>query len=397
MTLSRRTARYVLVFSLLGVGMAGAATVTAYRDSVEAYFSAAPDSTEASAVTRDESNKVGPSQTIPVRAFAVQPAGQLSQQRTLTGIVRARHETSLAFRVNGKVVRRYVEVGQRVQPGQLLYALDDEDYRLQQKSAAASLVIADANVVQTTAEEKRQRELLTSNAISKSDYERSIALRDAALGQQETARKQLELANHQIEYCSLTADAAGIITSIDVEAGQVVAIGTRVCSLAQTEELEAVVDLPENRLPGDQEVVTTVRFWSIPGVEVNARMRELSPIADAVSRTYRARFTLLNPPTQVQLGMTATVNLPSPSAQEQGSTLTYRVPPSSLFQREGQPSIWLIDQDTGVITPRLVQIRQYANDAVFIEADLTPGTLIVSAGAHKLDEHQHVRVWETME
>ena len=334
---------------------------------------------------------------VPVRVFQVGRPDAIQERHSLTGIVRARYETREGFRVSGKIAKRWVEVGQAVDKGQLLFELDDEDYQLQLKTAEANLQIANANVVQTTADEKRQRQLLASNAISPSEYERSIAARDAALGQQISAQKQQELAANQIEHCKLKADFSGIVLAIEAEAGQVVAIGDHVCTLAKTDELEAVVDVPENRVPRDTKLNASVQFWSFPGLQVRAKLREISPIADPLARTYRSRFTLINPSPDVKLGMTTTVTWQDACHAPNDSSESFAIPTSSIYQRDGEPAIWVVEPDSGQLTSLPVRIERLKSTDVIVRCDLTPGQLVVSAGAHKLDAGQRVRVWERQE
>jgi multidrug efflux pump subunit AcrA (membrane-fusion protein) len=191
-------------------------------------------------------------QPVPVRVFVVGSITPKSSMSSLTGVVRARHEISLAFRVSGKIRQRYVEVGQRVEKGAPLFDLDPEDFGLQLRTAQANLDVAEATVQRTAADAERSAELRRVNANSESEYERVQAERAIAIGQRQSALRQLELARNQLMYCRLSADEAGVITAISAEAGQVVTAGFRVAELAQTEELEAVIDIPENRIPRER-------------------------------------------------------------------------------------------------------------------------------------------------
>ncbi len=142
--------------------------------------------------------------------------------------------------------------------------LDAEDYQLQQRTAQANLAVAKAALLQATAEEKRLAELRRSNAVSASEYDSGLSNRDIALGRLESAQRQLELANNQLAYCELKAEEDGIVTSISAEAGQVVNLGTTVCSVARLSELEAVIDIPENRWPREVELEIKPPFGRCP-------------------------------------------------------------------------------------------------------------------------------------
>jgi len=346
---------------------------------------------------------------VPVRMFEVGSVESRSAKNVFTGTVRARYETPVGFRVGGKIVSRKIEVGQKVNLGDVLFELDAEDYQLQQKTSEANLVVARASVRQSTAEEQRLVELRRANAVSQSEYDLGLSARDIALGQQTSAERQLQLANNQLGYCRLVADATGIVTNVQAESGQVVTAGTPVCVIAQAEQLEAVIDIPENRSSLAPDLVASVQFWSLPDQHSTARLRELSPVADPVTRTYRARFSIEHPPAEVHLGMTATVSWDEVSREASSSSkfaLTggtresiVSVPSSAIIQHGDGSAVWLATPDSSSTTtysiqPQSVQVKAYGAQLTEISSGLTSGQLIVSAGVQKLDEAMKVRVWE---
>ncbi len=361
---------------------------------------------------------------VPVRMFEVGSVESRRAKNVFTGTVRARYETPLGFRVGGKIISRKIEVGQKVNPGDILFELDTEDYRLQQKTTEANLVVARAAVRQSTAEERRLGDLRRTNAISQSEYDLGLSARDIALGQQTSAERQLQLANNQLAYCRLVADTSGIVMSVQAESGQVVAAGTPVCVIAQAEQLEAVVDIPENRSSLPENLLASVGFWSLPNVRSTAKLRELSPVADPVTRTYRARFSIEQPPEEIQLGMTATVNWDEKSKGTVSTSelatnditsndginndgmnydgMNYdvvSVPSAAIIQHGERSAVWLASPDPltiGIFTirPQVVKVKSYGANMTEISSGLTLGQLIVSAGVQKLDEAMKVRVWE---
>src|SRR5205807_6598518 len=164
-------------------------------------------------------------------------------------------------------------------------------------------------VAQTAADDVRARALVRSISISVAEAEKARMARDTAVGRRDRAREALTLASNRLAYCELTADADGVITSLPAEAGQVVAEGQVVARLARDGEREAVVSLPENQAVAARSARATVTLWAAPGESYPAVLRELSPTADPVTRTYQARFTIQKPGPKVVLGMTATVHL----------------------------------------------------------------------------------------
>ena len=229
--------------------------------------------------------------------------------REFVGVVRARYETDLGFRVAGKIVSRVVNVGDRVKVGDVVARLDPQDLKLQVESAEAEFAAATSSLHQAASDLDRYTTLKTRGWASIADFDRKKAAKDEAEGRLERAKRSLDLAHNQLDYSDLKADADGVITATLAEPGQVVAIGQPVVRLAHRGEKEAVVALPETWLAEARSSKATVQLWSGPGRNFTARLRELSPQADAATRTYAARFTIDNPDNSVALGMTATVTL----------------------------------------------------------------------------------------
>src|SRR5499427_10197428 len=215
-------------------------------------------------------------------------------RREFVGVVRARYETDLGFRVAGKIVTRVVNVGDSVRVGDVVARLDPEDLRLQVQSAEAELAAATSNLAQASADYERYAKLKTNGWASTADFDRKKAASDEAQGRLDRARRALDLARNQLGYADLKADADGVITATLAEPGQVVAIGQAVARLAHRGEKEALVALPETWLAEARTSKATVRLWSDPDRSFAANLRELSPQADPATRTYAARFTIVD-------------------------------------------------------------------------------------------------------
>jgi RND family efflux transporter MFP subunit len=270
-----------------------------------------------------------------------------------------------------------------------LFRLDPEDYELAVKAAEADLVATEAEVKVTIVEHQRRVELRRTGAASLSEFDRTLSDRDVAVGRRDRAVKALALARNRLSYCTLAADADGVVTALPAEAGQVVADGQPVARLARDGGREAVVSLPENRVGAARSARARVTLWSTPGVALPAELRELSPAADPVTRTYQARFAIPGAGPAVELGMTATVHLTSADA-----TRGFVLPLSSLLGQGGRPAVWVVGRGAGRPTLTPVEVREYRQESVVIADGLKPGDLVVSAGVHKIDPGSVVRPWE---
>jgi RND family efflux transporter MFP subunit len=335
---------------------------------------------------KDSRDAPGVPRVVRVRTVKEGPA---AGEQAYTGVVRARCESDLAFRVGGKVVARLIEIGDRVRPGQVLLQLDPRDYELAVKVAEAELTTADAEFKQATAEEGRTRRAVASEASSATEYDKARAARDMAAGRQVRAARALELARNRLGYCTLTADAAGVVIALPAEVGQVVAEGQVVTRVARAGEKEAVVSIPENRVSCTKAGSARVTFWSEPGKSYPVTLRELSPVADPVTRTFQARFTLPTGVSGVELGMTATVHVTLTDAPA-----GYALPRTCLTRTGDRPAVWVVERASGRLTLVPVRVVRYGQDAVVLADGVKPGDLVVTAGVQKLDPGCLVRPLE---
>jgi len=309
------------------------------------------------------------------------------QTLLLAGTVVPRIESTLGFRVAGKIVQRSVDVGAVVKPGDIIASLDPSDYKLAVDNARAALASAEADYVRAKADHERYLNLRGSMAFVPQTLDQRQSLASTALARVDQARSQLSSAENNLAYTVLRADAAGVVTAVQAEVGQVMAQGQGVIRLARLDELEIVVGVPEHRLKVVRAAQgASFELWSDPGRRHAAKLRELSPSADPVTRTYAARFSVLEPPEFIGLGMTATLGFERPDA-----TPVAEVPLSAIFQRGTQPAVWVVDRDTGAVELRPVTIARWRDDTAAILSGVKEGELIATAGVHKLETGQKVK------
>src|SRR5262245_19974392 len=308
--------------------------------------------------------------------------------REFVGVVRARYETDIGFRVAGKIVSRVVNVGDRVQVGDVVARLDPQDLKLQVESAEAEFAAATSSLQQAASDLARYATLKTRGWTSIADFDRKKAAKDEAEGRLERAKRSLDLAQNQLDYSDLKADADGVITATLAEPGQVIAIGQPVVRLAHRGEKEAVVALPETWLAEARNSKASVQLWSGPGRNFAARLRELSPQADAATRTYAARFTIDNPDASVVLGMTATVTL-----SHSTDVSVAELPLAAILNRGTGPSVFVVDQ-SGALELRPVQVASFTEDSALVTSGVSSGDRIVALGVQKLDAGERVHAIE---
>ena len=319
-------------------------------------------------------------------AMVVQPGAAGGTASAFAGEVRARHEPALSFRIGGKVVRRMVDVGDRVKTGQPLAQLDAADVGLQLEGSRAQLASAEADLALAESELERHQSLFERQLVSKSLYDTKLSARNAAVARVRQARAQAAVSGNQAGYAVLRSPVDGVVAQRLVEAGQVVQAGQTVFLLAQDGEREVAISVPEQSAadfqPGRK---LAIELWSEPGVRLPATLREIAPAADPQARTYAARVAFDAGSSRGDIGQSARVY----ALDDDQDSLS--VPLSAVHSVEGQPALWVVDPKTSKVALREVLIGPYGETAVPVLSGLAPGEWVVAAGVHLLLEGQRVQ------
>lgn len=323
----------------------------------------------------------------PVLAQVVQPAAN-GLGNLYSGEVRARYETDLAFRVGGKLVERLVDVGSPVTRGTVLARLDPQDARLAADGARSQLAAAEADHSLAKSELERYRQLYAQSFVSQAVLDARLTTFNATKAKLDQARAQYSAARNQSDYTTLIADADGVITAVAAEHGQVVSAGQPIVRLARPEEKEVVINVPESRLAELRDAKQIlVALWTEPQRPYVGRVREISPTADPVTRTFTVKVSVPQADAAVRLGMTANVVVVDPR-----DVAVVTLPLSALDQSAGAASVWIVDPQTRRTAPRPVEIGAYREDGVTVRAGVSAGEVVVTAGVHKLVAGETVRL-----
>ncbi len=326
----------------------------------------------------------------PLRAVKVLTVGESGSTTDLefSGEVRARIESNLGFRVAGKVLSRPAEIGQRVKAGQLLAQIDPQDYRASADAAEAQLVAAQTNRDVASADFKRYQDLHAQGFISVAELQRREAAFISAQAQWKQAQAQSSVQGNQSGYTRLLADGAGIVTSVDASAGQVVAAGQPVVRLALDGPRDVVFSVPEDKLgllkTGDK---VKVRQW-VDGQVLEAVVRDVSASADSVTRTFLAKAALPKDAAPV-LGSTVTVNL----ARGKDAAKTIKLPTSALRFEAGATSVWVLDPNTMTVKSQAIEVNTAEGNEAVVTSGLQNGDRVVLSGVHVLTSGQKVSVF----
>jgi RND family efflux transporter MFP subunit len=320
-----------------------------------------------------------------VQIAVAKPA--VASERTFTGIIGARVQSNLGFRVPGKVIERLVDVGREVHAGQPLMRLDQKDLDLVLAAKENAVAAARAAAVQAKDDEVRYRQLAADGWASRQRYEQAKSAFDTAAAQLAAAEAQANVARNEAGYSLLLADADGTVVETLAEPGQVVAAGQTMLKLAHAGHREALVNLPETVRP-DIGSPAQARMYGDRSVPSPAHLRQLSDAADAASRTYEARYVLDGEASLAPLGATVTVTL---SIGETSDAV--EVPLGALYDNGQSSGVWVVDPHSSSVSLKIVQVRRLAEETVVVSG-VKSGEAVVALGAHLLHQGERVRLAE---
>lgn len=322
----------------------------------------------------------------PVKVVEIARAGTTREFR-YSGTVKARTEMNQGFRVAGKIVERLVDIGDRVQPGDMLVRIDPTDYALAVRTAEANLSAAEKQVETVRLTQKRAEELFGKKFASQAQLDEARLGYQQALAARDAASSSLQQAKNQVAYADLKADRKGIVTTIGADVGQVVGAGTPVVTVAVDGEKEIQIAVPETEIshfrPGQ---AVNVGFWTDDSLRLPGKVREVAGSADPQSRTFSVRTSLTDDP-RVLLGMTATVAATVSAGQPLAT-----VPLEALASKDGNTIVWVADRATSTVHPRIVTVTDFAPDGVHVAQGLQPGDLVVAAGTQFMTENLKVKL-----
>jgi RND family efflux transporter MFP subunit len=331
-----------------------------------------------------------PPEVRPVRTVTA-AKHDVAETVTYTGRIEAEAETRLSFRIGGRMIERPVNTGDRVEPGQLVARLEPHNELNALRSAQAAVTAAEAQFTEAQQNYERQSFLLARDVASRAQYDRAQQARDTAGAMLDAARAQLQVAQDQVGDTELKADAGGIVIATAAELGEVIHPGQLIVRVAPKGGRDAVFDVPGQMLRSARgRASVEVRLTDDPSVATIGRVREVSPQADPVTRTFEVKVGLTDPPAAMRLGVTVTgsVRLDASPAME--------LPAAALTGFDRRPAVWVVDPASLTVALRDVEILRHNPATVAIASGLEPGEIVVTAGTQALHPGQKVRLLGTM-
>jgi RND family efflux transporter MFP subunit len=321
----------------------------------------------------------------PVRTVVVERGG-LGQTIVLTGQIQAEKEVALAFRIGGRIIERAVDTGDRVKPDQVVAKLDPQNELNSLRSARAALAAANARLEQDSNHFDRQETLLQQGWTTRANFDQAQQALRTAQATVDDAKAQVEIAEDRVGYTQLRAGLAGTITRRAAESGEVVQAGQIVFMVARESGWDAVFDVPAQVLrtaPAEADVV--ISLTDDPSVTTKGRVRQVDPQADPVTRTFKVRVAVNDPPPAMRLGATVSGRM----EVDHGHGIS--LPASALTATEKNPAVWVVNPDSMTVALKPVDILRFDPGTVVLSGGLDGGEIVVTAGVQALHPGQKVR------
>jgi membrane fusion protein, multidrug efflux system len=328
-------------------------------------------------------------QVRPVRTVTVVKR-DVGETVSFTGRIQAENEARLAFRIPGRMIERPINVGDHVEPGQVVARLEPQDELNALRTAQAGVAAAQARLNETQNIYERQKTLLARDIASRAQFEQAEATQKTARAQLDTAEAQLKAAKDRVSYTELRVDAAGTVVATGAEPGEVVQAGHMIVRVARKDGRDAVFDVPAQVLrsaPSDPSI--TVNLTDDPTVTATGRVREVAPQADPVTRTFEVKVGLTDPPAAMRLGSTIVGRMQLDTAP------VIEIPATALTESDRRPAVWVVDPKSLTVSLRNVEVARNDPATVAISEGLDTGDIVVTAGTQALHPGQKTRLLDS--
>lgn len=302
-----------------------------------------------------------------------------SEMLTLTGEIRARASSQLSFRLSGRIAERFFDVGDHVKKGDLLARLDPSQQQADVANAEAALAAAEAGARQAASAFDRQKALLDKGFTTQSAFDAATKAVRTTGGTVDSAKAALDIARANLAYSELRADADGVITARNADAGEVVAAARPIFVIATDGPRDAVFDVYEQLFLSITALpAVTVGLVKDPSITAPGRVREISPTVETKTGTVRVRVDVGSPPAAMSLGAPVTGHI---AGQETPAVV---LPAWALNETSGTAAVWVINPNGTSAELRPIEIAAYTTDGIVVRSGLADGDRVVTSGGKLL-------------
>ena len=308
--------------------------------------------------------------------LTIAPANNAGQREWL-GVVEATQQATLSAQTGGRVEALLVDVGDVVRAKQTLARLSQVEQLAAQNRAQAQVRAALAATNEAEADFARMRNLQREQVVSAQQLEQSLAHRDSARAQLESAQAGLRDATQQISYTVIRAPFDGVISARHVQTGEAIASGAALISMNAPGQLRLRLSLPQtDALALDN--AQTAQILLDNGTTIAATGMVVFPNNDAQTHTVTVRLELPSA-TGLQPGMTLRAQLATRAQTDSVASVAspeIQIPASAVLQRSEVSGVYIVSKQTIVL--RQVRLGHRAGPQVEVLSGLNVGETIAA-------------------
>jgi RND family efflux transporter MFP subunit len=308
----------------------------------------------------------------PVHVMEVRPQDK-QEKLNLIGTIEVDREMRVGFKLPGKITHLAFEEGQNVQVGALLAQLDKTELLAQKEKALE-------NKSKARRDFERMDKLFRQEIIPESSFQDARSAYNLSCA-------ELKIVEDALKNCSIRAPFTGKIIKKLGEDGEVVAAGTPIALLAETDPILVKVAIPDHLLPdiklGDKASVAV--DWA-PGKRFTGTIHRVEPSADPVTRTIRVEILVADAHGTLKPGLMAQVAL-----EHKGSRKGLYLPLDAVIGFGKEPYVFVVGDNLNA-EKREIKLGKVIKQEVEVTEGLAAGEAVVISGQEYLRDQQHVSI-----
>ena len=339
-------------------------------------------------VSADDLKNTAPPAKPSLTVSTLSPAPTLLREKiSANGNLAAWQEAIIGAEANGlKITEVRVNVGDRVQRGDVLAVLQSDALRAELAQAEAALAEATASAQEAKAQSDRARSLQQQGFFSNAQLSQTLAADASAQARVQSARALVQLQNVRLAQTQVRAPDAGVISARQATVGSVVGAGTELFRLIRQGRIEWRAEVTAAEM-GRIQVGAPVQVKAASGQQLQGKVRMVAPSVDAQTRNAIVYVDLPAATGSARAGMYAQGEI----ALGQSQALT--VPQSAVVVRDGFSDVYTVGSDQKVSQLK-VQTGRQSGDRVEVSRGLKPDARVVASGGAFLNHGDTVRVVE---
>jgi len=293
-------------------------------------------------------------------------------QINVSGMVQSVQSAMISTRIMGTITKMYVNIGDRVQQGQLLFAVNASDIEAKGGQAAAGIAQAEAALANAKKDYDRFTILYRQNSATAKELD-NVTLQYKAAQAQLTAAKQMKNeVNANMRYARVTAPFSGIITQKMMDAGSLASPGVPVLTMEQSGDLEVAATVSENDIDVIKKGSLAQVYIASVQKNMSGTVTQISPSSAQSGGQYLVKISLPKDARQgILSGMYATVSFKGKAASTTTGEAQILIPESALVHKDELTGIYTVSSNNTALL-RWIRTGKKEGDNVEVLSGLQP-------------------------